>query len=34
MKNLLKCVLLLFLFTVPFACEDRDDNPVPSGLQV
>lgn len=34
MKNLLKCVLLLFLFTIPFACEDMDDNPVPSGLQV
>lgn len=34
MKNLLKCVLVLFLFVIPFACEDMDDNPVPSGLQV
>ncbi len=34
MKNLLKCVLLLFLFTLSFACEDIDDHPIPSGLQV
>ena len=34
MKNLLKCVLLLFLFTIPFACEDMDDNALPTDLAV
>jgi C-terminal processing protease CtpA/Prc len=34
MKNLLKPLLLLFLLTLPFGCEDMDDNAVPSSLAV
>ncbi|MEK8179645.1 S41 family peptidase [Flavobacterium buctense] len=34
MKNLMKSVLLLFLFVLPLGCEDMDDNAVPNNLGV
>jgi carboxyl-terminal processing protease len=34
MKNLLKSILLLCLFTIPYGCSDMDDQPVPSALAV
>ncbi|WP_162126069.1 S41 family peptidase [Flavobacterium phycosphaerae] len=34
MKNFVKLLLLLFLLAFPLACEDMDDHPVPSNLQV
>lgn len=34
MKNILKSILLLFLLTMPLACEDIDDNAVPSNLRI
>jgi carboxyl-terminal processing protease len=34
MKNILKSFLLLLLLAIPFACDDIDDNAVPSNLRV
>jgi len=34
MKNLLKSILLLCLFAIPFGCSDKDDQPVPSALAI
>jgi len=34
MKNFVKPLLLLFLFIFPLGCEDMDDHPVPSGLEI
>jgi carboxyl-terminal processing protease len=34
MKNILKSFLLLLLLTIPLACDDIDDNAVPSNLRV
>ena len=34
MKNILKSILLLFLLTMPLACEDIDDNAVPGNLRI
>jgi carboxyl-terminal processing protease len=34
MKNVIKSILLLCLFVVPFGCNDIDDQPVPSELAI
>jgi C-terminal processing protease CtpA/Prc len=34
MKNVIKCILLLCLFGIPYGCNDMDDEPIPSGLAV
>lgn len=34
MKNLLKSLLLVVVFTIPLCCSDMDDNAVPSALEV